>query len=284
MRTSAMTGNSANGEGGQYSPPAAGFAVVGTDEIAWPRAQAIAERLLLPLQDARAREWRELACGGVLLVGAEGLSLGLTGKGSPTPVSVDFCSGALLHRLRGIGPRREDLARAVGLPAPRPLCVVDATAGWGRDSAVLAALGCEVTMIERHPVVAELLADGLARAGLSTEPAVTKFLPRLRLVHADAALWLLANRDPAPDVVLLDPMFPHRNSSAAVRKEMVLFQHLVGDDTDAAQLLEAALGVVRHRVVVKRPTGAPPLPGRSVDLSIDGRSTRFDVYALRRIV
>jgi 16S rRNA (guanine1516-N2)-methyltransferase len=243
----------------------------------------LASALSLQLLDARTADWRGLACRGLLLVSVAGLALGLTGRGGPSPVAVDFCSGALLHRLRGIGPRREDLARAVGLPAPRQLQVVDATAGWGRDSAVLAALGCAVTMIERHAVVAALLADGVARASLSAEAEVQRFLPRLRLVQADAADWLMTAADPQPDVVLLDPMFPDRAGSAAVRKEMVLFQRLVGDDADAERLLVAALDRARHRVVVKRPLAAPPLQGRAPDFSLKGKSTRFDVYALRRI-
>ena len=270
------------------------FGVAGTDAAAWPRAEALAQRLSLPLFDARESDWRLLPCTGVLLVSAAGLALAvqdcgatltlaLTGRGGPSPVAVDFSSATLLHRLRGIGPRREDLARAVGLPAPRRLQVVDATAGWGRDSAVLAALGCEVTMIERHPVVAALLEDGLCRAGASAAPEVLQFLPRLRLLAGDAAVLLAAAALEAPDVVLIDPMFPGRAKSAAVRKEMVLFQQLVGGDVDAAGLLEVALAVARHRVVVKRPVGAPPLEGRQPDFSLQGRSTRFDVHALRRI-
>ena len=267
----------------QPDAPHALFVVAGQDDASWRRAAELAERLTLPLRDVRGLNWRDLACTGVLLVSEAGLALGLTGRGSPHPVAVDFCSGELLHRLRGIGPRREDMARAVGLPAPRQLHVVDATAGWGRDSAVLAALGCEVTMVERHPVVAALLEDGLARASTSATAEVLRFLPRLHLVHADAARWLPA-AGVQPDVVLLDPMFPDRTGSAAVRKEMVLFQHLVGDDEDASRLLASALACARHRVVVKRPAAAPSLAGRKADVSIKGRSTRFDVYALQRIV
>lgn len=259
------------------------FAVVALDDASRERAADLSARLDLRLLDARAADWRALPAPVVLLVDVKGLSLGLTGKGGPSPVTVDFGAPELLHRLRGIGPRREEIARAVGLPSPRQLRIVDATAGWGRDSAVLAALGCEVTMLERHPVVAALLEDGMARAALAAVPEVLRFLPRLRLVHDDAIAWLADAREDPADVILLDPMFPDRDSSAAVRKEMVLFQHLVGDDDDASRLLEVALERAVHRVVVKRPAAAPPLAGRPADYSLKGRSTRFDVYALRRI-
>jgi 16S rRNA (guanine1516-N2)-methyltransferase len=42
-------------------------------------------------------------------------------------------------------------------------------------------------------------------------------------------------------VIYLDPMFPHREKTALVKKEMRLFRPLVGDDPDAPALLQAAL-------------------------------------------
>lgn len=53
-------------------------------------------------------------------------------------------------------------------------------------------------------------------------------------------------------VIYLDPMFPHRDKSALVKKEMRLFRPLAGDDDDTPDLLEAALALATHRVVVKR--------------------------------
>ena len=52
--------------------------------------------------------------------------------------------------------------RAVGIqPGIRPT-LLDATAGLGRDAFVLAELGCTLTLIERQPLIAALLEDGLA--------------------------------------------------------------------------------------------------------------------------
>ena len=170
------------------------------------------------------------------------------------------------------------------VPAPRRLRIMDATAGLGRDSAVLAALGCEVLMIERHPVVGVLLDDALLRARASAEPRVRELAARLGFRAGDAREFLQGGAGEAPDAVLLDPMFPERESSAAVRKEMRVFQHLVGDDADAPALLEAALARAVFRVVVKRPRAAPPLAGPRPSHTLQGRSTRFDVYVRARIV
>jgi 16S rRNA (guanine1516-N2)-methyltransferase len=249
-----------------------------------PRAEALAQMLSLACLGAvDASAWRALCSYPVLLLcTAEGLSLGLTGAGRVLPTRADFADPALLHRLRMGGPRSEDMARALGVHEKRGMRIVDATAGWGRDSAVLAGLGCDVTMIERHPVIAVLLEDALQRARASEDPAVLALAQRLRLVQADARATLQHWQGEAPDSVLIDPMFPERSNSAAVRKEMRLFHEIVGDDEDAPALLAAALAVAAHRVVVKRPRKAPPLAGPRPAYAISGRSTRFDVYTLRR--
>ncbi len=78
-------------------------------------------------------------------------------------IFVDFVTGAMAHRRRFGGGRGEAVAKAVGIKGGYLPDVVDATAGLGRDAFVLAALGCRVRMLERHPVVAALLEDGLQR-------------------------------------------------------------------------------------------------------------------------
>lgn len=185
------------------------------------------------------------------------------------PLYVDFAAGAPARRAAARG--LEPLARAAGLKGGHRPYVVDATAGLGQDALVLAAAGCEVTLFERSPVVAALLADGLRRLA-----AVSELAERLVLYHGDAAELLRTLALP-PEVVYLDPMYPQGGKSAAKRKSMRMFRELVGDDADAGALLEAALSVALKRVVVKRPLKAEPLkPKPSAQLK--GRTTRFDIY------
>jgi len=82
----------------------------------------------------------------------------------------------------------------------------------------------------------------------------------------------------APQGIYLDPMFPHRDKSALVKKEMRVFRPLVGDDLDAPALLEAALALATHRVVVKRPRKAPIIEGGKPSHSLEGKSSRYDIY------
>ena len=81
-----------------------------------------------------------------------------------------------------------------------------------------------------------------------------------------------------PDAVYLDPMFPHKKKSALVKKEMRLFQQLLGSDDDADHLLQSALDLATKRVVVKRPQYAPYLADHAPSMQINSKKYRFDVY------
>lgn len=191
-------------------------------------------------------------------------------------IFVDFVSGAMAHRRKFGGGRGEAVAKAVGIKGGYLPDVVDATAGLGRDAFVLAALGCRVRMLERHPVVAALLEDGLQRGYADSE--IGGWLrERLTLLHV-ASQQALSDITPAPDVVYLDPMYPHRQKSAMVKKEMRVFQSLVGADEDADALLEPARRLAKKRIVVKRPDYAPPLAGVVTQSAVVTKSHRFDIY------
>lgn len=191
-------------------------------------------------------------------------------------IFVDFIEGAMAHRRRFGGGRGEAVAKAVGIKGSYLPNIVDATAGLGRDAFVLASLGCRVQMLERHPVVAALLDDGLQRGYQNAE--IGGWLrDRLTLIHA-SSLEALAEISEKPDVVYLDPMFPHKQKSALVKKEMRVFQTLVGADTDADGLLAPARQLAKKRVVVKRPDYAPPLAGIATQSAVVTKSHRFDIY------
>ena len=246
--------------------------VVATSEVNRPRAEALALRLGLPLA------WPGQAVadpsGLVLIVEERGMGL-LDLAVARTPFLIDFLAPELAYRIKHGGGKKEMLSRAVGFRARSAPKVFDLTAGLGRDAFVLASLGATVTLFERSPVLAALLEDGLARAAQDdrTRPIVA----RMRLVTGDSLALvssiLAAER---PDVLFLDPMYPHRSKSAAVKKEMRILRRLVGDDPDSGDLVVAALTSGVPRVVVKRPGSAPPLGQPSLQFQ-DGNH-RFDVY------
>lgn len=201
-------------------------------------------------------------------------------RDAPGPVYVDFVAGPVAHRRRFGGGRNQPLARAAGLKGGVTPTVVDATAGLGRDGFVLASLGCTVRLIERAPIIAALLRDGLQRAARAPDigPLV---MERLHLIVADGRDYLCnLVEHQRPDIVYLDPMYPHRDKTASVKKEMRALRQWVGDDDDAPELLAAALRCARRRVVVKRPRRAPALIGPKPGFQIIAPNTRFDVYPI----
>jgi 16S rRNA (guanine1516-N2)-methyltransferase len=245
-----------------------------------PCAARLAESLSLPLaSDAKSAAGTEAEFA--LQVGEEGLRFAALQGGIPTEtIRADFVSGAAAHRRLHGGGARQMIARAAGLkPGIRP-SVLDATAGLGRDAFVLASLGCTLTLVERQPIVAALLEDALRRA--RDDPETAAIAARMRLIRSDATALMRAWRDPPPEVVYLDPMFPPRSKTAQVKKEMRLFRPLA-DDGDSPALLEAALTLAPCRVVVKRPRMAPPIAGAPPGYTLEGRACRFDIYPLKSL-
>lgn len=194
-------------------------------------------------------------------------------------ISVDFVQGASAHRRKFGGGRGQDIAKAIGLKHGFTPHVLDATAGLGRDAFVLASLGCKVTLLERMPVVAAMLENGLERALLHTD--VAEIAKLMSLTHASSIEAI--EQQVQPDIIYLDPMYPHKGKSALVKKEMRVFQTLVGEDNDADALLAPALNMAKYRVVVKRPSYAEPLAGKKPSMSIQMKKNRFDVYVKQAI-
>ena len=220
----------------------------------------------------------------VLILDDRGLALQQTGKKAPGPIRAEFVSGAVAHRRKFGGGKGQMIAKAVGVKSGVVLSVFDATAGLGRDSFVLATLGCQVSMMERSSVVAELLSDGLARAAQSLDPELLSIVSRMHLMRGQSANYLSTVAEPdSVDVVYLDPMFPERSKSASVKKEMAAFHLLVGKDPDADELLSAALSVARYRVVVKRPAKAPFLADTKPTYQLEGKTSRYDIYVNQKI-
>ena len=239
-------------------------------------ARRLAERFRLPLANARPTDgyWLEL--------GAQRLELVTTGKHGA--VYAEFVEGAARHRREQGGGRGQPVAKAVGLKGAKDLPhVVDATAGLGRDSFVLATLGCRVTMVERSPVAAALLADALERA--ARDDSTRDIAARMTLAHANSRDWLASLEEAQrPDVVFVDPMFPDTDKkAAAAKKDMQAFQQVIGDDMDSAELLAAAISAAKVRVVVKRPRLGAPIAGVKPSAVLDGKSTRFDLYVIKAL-
>lgn len=192
-----------------------------------------------------------------------------------TELRVDFVKGAVAHRLRFGGGRGQDLAKAMGLRGGKTPMIVDATAGLGRDSFLLASLGAHVVMIERSHKMHALLDEGMKRA-TNEGGAFRDIISRMTLLKGDAKDLIPAL---SGEAILIDPMHPPRKNSALVKQELRQVRDIVGTDDDAVDLVRLALLHASNRVVLKWPSKADPMAGlKPCSHQICGKSTRYDVF------
>lgn len=189
------------------------------------------------------------------------------------PWCIDFTSPTLQTRAQKASLSTEPLAKAVGLSPGKTLRILDATGGIGRDSFILATLGCEVTVLERSPVLAILLQEALLK------------VPHLPITFhfRDAVEYLKDANSLFFDVIYLDPLFPVSRKTALVKKEMQILHALIEPSPQEESLLLAlAQEKALQRIVVKRPKQAPFLGKSSPHHSIFTKKYRFDVYSAKK--
>ena len=261
------------------------FAVLCDDAAYLPQAEQIAADLSCDLLTKQNPE--SIADFDFVLMVSNVIALQQTGRKAPGPIFVEFTEGAVDHRRKFGGGKGQMIAKAVGIKAGVYPRVLDATAGMGKDSFVLATLGCELTMIERSPIVQVLLQDGLRRAqefASAQDAELLQVIERMHLLAQDSRGYLESLApEQFPDVIYLDPMFPERQKSADVKKEMAAFHSVVGKDEDADALLPLALAKVNYRVVVKRPRKAPFLNNQPPSYQLEGKSSRYDIYTVKKL-
>ncbi len=194
--------------------------------------------------------------------------------GKPDILKFDLGQGEVAIRASKVSKSNEVIAKAIGCKSHYRPKVLDATAGMGRDSFIMAMLGCEVIMQERNFAIYHLLENALTRLKAHSS-FKSDVIDRLSLYQKNSLQSQVSQKI---DVVYLDPMFPERKKSALVKKEMRLFKRVAGEDPDAEQLLFNALKSEVNRVVVKRPKGAPSLAKRKSSHEILAKKFRYDVY------
>ncbi len=190
-----------------------------------------------------------------------------------------------MGRLKRASLKSEMIARACNL-AEKPT-LIDATAGLGHDSLLMAHLGAQVTLVERHPILFTLLEDTHRQA--LVHPFLASTAARIQLIFSDSATYLQqqADAEQCVDVVYLDPMFPQRDQNAqaakkqaAVKKQMQLLHMLLPEDgeMDLGDHLLPLAQKIAHRVVVKRPRLAVFLADQAPQHQWQGDACRFDAY------
>ena len=182
----------------------------------------------------------------------------------------------LLPRLKKNNLDREFLIKASKTKNKNPVAI-DATAGMGEDSLLLASAGYRVIMYEYDAVIAELLKDAMRRAREIDE--LSEIVGRMELINADS-IQGMKMLDFTPDLILLDPMFPERQKSALVKKKFQLLQQLEMPCSNGEELLNTAMSVKPHKILIKRPLKGEYLAGKKPSYSIRGKAVRYDCIVI----
>ena len=196
--------------------------------------------------------------------------------------------------------------------AEGPLLAIDATAGMGEDSFLLAAAGFSVLLYEYDPMIAALLKDTVERA--KCMEGLSEIAARMQVIEGDSIAAMKAcaagmgnssliscegaaeennlaaaktasvsdcngmpEKNRRVDVVYLDPMFPERKKSALVKKKFQMIHGLEAPCENEEELLSAALSLNPRKIIIKRPLKGPWLSGVKPDYSLEGKAIRYDV-------
>ncbi|WP_227674697.1 class I SAM-dependent methyltransferase [Psychrobacter jeotgali] len=198
----------------------------------------------------------------------------------------------LQRRVVSAGRKSELLLQAAKLTADS--VVIDATAGFGHDSLILASSGAQVTMLEQQPLMALLLLAEQQR--MSRQPNWQKLMSRLHIINIDALSYFTDEKNITNNsvkVIYLDPMFPadsyqdsKTGKGAKVGKHMQALHQLAKPPSlpEEQQLLKSAQAVISQndtkmgRVVIKRPQQAPFFAQQPPSESWSNEALRFDGY------
>lgn len=185
----------------------------------------------------------------------------------------------MIPRLKQSNLQNEMLVKATRIKGTsRGLNIIDATAGFGEDSLLLAAAGNYITLYEYDPIIAALLRDGLRKA--AQVPTLDSIVARMKLIEGNSIVAMEQMKgDNTVDVILLDPMFPERQKSASVKKKFQLLQQLESPCSDEYDLLQAAMDVRPSKLVIKRPVKGPYLGNKKPDYSYAGKAIRYDCFS-----
>ena len=184
--------------------------------------------------------------------------------------------GDFTHMIRRIKPPNlsgELLVRAARFKnTDRPLTAVDATAGLGEDSLLLAAAGFKVTLFEYDPLIAALLFDAMERA--MKIPELQKAVSNMTLFEENSIekMPLLS----PPDLIYLDPMFPDNGKSALSKKKFQILHRFKPPCIDGDALVAAAMKCSPCKIIIKRPIKGAYLANMKPSFSLSGKAVRYD--------
>ena len=226
-------------------------------------AEQLSQQLGVPIADSM---------GGELTLVFDDAGLSLVGCGMR--YQGDFAR--MFNRVTKGRLHHEMLVKIAKTKTEHPIAV-DAAAGMGEDSFLLAAAGDEVYLFERDKVIAALLRDALRRA--RQDDRLRGIVGRMRLIEGDS-IERMPKLDIKPEIVYLDPMFPPRKKSGLIQKKLQLIQKLEQPCANERELYDAAAALRPKKIIIKRPLNGALLADKKPSYTVKGKAIRYDVMVL----
>ena len=197
-------------------------------------------------------------------------------------------------------------------PAEKRPLAIDATAGLGEDSFLLAAAGFEVMLIEHNPDIFALLENAIQKA--QSDEDLNAIVGHMHPILADAVSVLedlasslntsglsssglecggahkdLNHKDAKhkdeheayPSIIYLDPMFAAKTKTSAAKKKFQILHQLEQPCSSKAQheLFSSAAKLKPKKLIVKRHLkGALITDDIKPSYSLKGKAIRYDCY------
>ena len=200
----------------------------------------------------------------------EGNRLYLVDLSDNLTVEIDFIKQ--IESLRGKNINSENLIKALGKLSDNSV-IYDLTAGLGRDALILALKGYRVVMLEKQPMLQQMLENALKQLKNSEYKDIAS---RLELVKGDSKFYLKELPKKEGQVFYFDPMFPKRSKSAKVKKDLQILQKICTIDDDIEELLNMAKQ--KGKTILKRPKTAFVLDKIKPHHIIAGSKVNFLVF------
>ncbi|NIH41062.1 MAG: class I SAM-dependent methyltransferase [Buchnera aphidicola (Periphyllus aceris)] len=187
-------------------------------------------------------------------------------------IAINFTSGQYNYR-RKYNKKKELIVRAMRIKKKKNITILDATAGFGKDSFVLASHGFKIFMIEKNFIIYKLLQDGLKRAYKDKKIGLW-IKKKITLINSNS-IKIIKKKEIIPDIIYIDPMF--KNKKSKPKKDMFFLRKLLKKN-DEEKILKPAIKLAKNKVVVKRYLNASYLKKKKPNHILYGKKFRFDIY------
>ena len=158
--------------------------------------------------------------------------------------------------------------------------IFDLTAGFGKDSILLAASGYNIVMLEQNPFLATIIGYFLYKF-----KDVYSWVNNMQIIYGNSINFLMNYQAKLPIAVYLDPMFQDKKSALAKKDMQIIkllndkFNSSCNENLDTNKLFDLGYKYAQCKLVVKRDNKQKPLVvSPPVSYAILGKTVRYDVY------